>query len=244
MKGLIQRLLRPWGLELRRIERSSIPEPDPVEIAALDGMLETFAARHPPSSPLSNTRDLRAYLSDARIAFYNGLVDVCEAEGVELSGRRVADIGTGMGYLLRVIGHRYPAAELHGYDTFTEMLDLARMLCPDAVFESESLFSVASRFDVVFCTEVLEHMVDPEEALRQLAERVQPSGTLVLTVPDGRRDRGPAKALREDGTAYWGHVNFWSPESWPLFLRRRLPEARAIDVGRLVTHKSYAVIRM
>jgi 2-polyprenyl-3-methyl-5-hydroxy-6-metoxy-1,4-benzoquinol methylase len=243
MKRLLRRALRAFGLEIRRVSRVWIPEPEVDEIEAVEQIMVGFTADQPSSSPLSSVRELRSYLSDGRIVFFDDLIAICDRLGVELDDRQVADIGTGTGYLLRAVDRRAPSAELHGYDTFAEMLELARLLCPRAVFEPESLYSIEEKFEVVFCTEMLEHVVHPDEALQHLSRLVLPGGVLVLTVPDGRKDREPAKEMRGDGMAYWGHINFWSPESWPIFLRRELPEAVGIEVGPLVTGKLYAVIR-
>jgi len=244
MKRLLQLVLGAFGIEIRRVSQVSIPEPDFDEIEAVEQIMARFTADQAPSSSLASLRGLRSYLTDARIAFFDDLIATCERLGVELNDRQVADVGTGTGYLLRAVDRHAPSAQLHGYDTFAEMLDLARLLCPRAVFEPESLYSIEEKFEVVFCTEMLEHVVHPDEALQHLGRLVVPGGILVLTVPDGRKDRGPAKEIRADGTAYWGHINFWSPESWPTFLRRELPEAVGIEVGPLVTDKLYAVIRL
>lgn len=244
MKSVLRRVLRAFGLEIRRLSQGSIPELDVDEIETLEQIMIGFIAGQSSSSSLSSVRELRSYLTDARIAFFDELIATCDRLGVDMDDRRVADIGTGTGYLLRAVDRQAPSAELHGFDTFAEMLALARLLCPRAVFESESLYSVEEKFEVVFCTEMLEHMVHPDEALQRLCRLVLPGGVLVLTVPDGRKDRGPAKEMRADGTAYWGHINFWSPESWPIFLRRELPEAVEIEVGPMVTDKLYGVIRL
>ncbi|NEQ84395.1 MAG: class I SAM-dependent methyltransferase, partial [Moorea sp. SIO2I5] len=38
-------------------------------------------------------------------------------------------------------------------------------------------------FDVVLCSEVLEHVLEPQAALRELARLIVPSGLLILTAP-------------------------------------------------------------
>ena len=243
MKSLIKRALETFGLEIRRLDPEEIPDPDPIEIAAVEQRMADFASDQLSSSSLSSVPELRDYLSDARIAFFNDLVDICERSGVQMDDRRVADMGTGTGYLLRAVGRHAASADLYGYDTFAEMLGLARLLVPRASFTAASLYEVDEKFDVVFCTEMLEHMVHPHQALQKLARLILPGGALVLTVPNGRKDRGPAKEIRDDGTAYWGHINFWSPESWPVFLERELPEAIGIEVGLMITEKNYAIAR-
>ena len=156
------------------------------------------------------------------MAFFRGLVQHCQDLQLTFKGKRIADVGTGTGYLLRALHQAEPDSQLFGFDTFGEMLDLGRMLCPGAIFSTTSLYKLSDDFELVFCTETLEHLVEPHVALKALAHRLTPGGTLVLTVPDGRMDQHQPLQPREDGTAYWGHINFWSPESWSLFLHREL----------------------
>jgi len=52
----------------------------------------------------------------------------------------------------------------------------------------------------------LEHLLYPARALKQILGILEPSGMVLLTVPNGRIDN------------FGGHINFWSPESWKVFL--------------------------
>ena len=63
-----------------------------------------------------------------------------------------------------------------------------------------------SEFDIVLCTEVLEHCAYPAALVRLLLEVVKPGGMIAITVPDGRKD------------TWEGHIHFWSPESFKLFI--------------------------
>ena len=49
----------------------------------------------------------------------------------------------------------------------------------------------ADRFDAVFCTEVLEHTLDPFAATRELLRILRPGGHLVLSTPFNFRIHGP-----------------------------------------------------
>jgi len=49
----------------------------------------------------------------------------------------------------------------------------------------------AGRFDCVFCTEVLEHTVQPFDAVAELHRVLRPGGRLILTVPFNFRIHGP-----------------------------------------------------
>jgi hypothetical protein len=63
--------------------------------------------------------------------------------------------------------------------------------------------SLPGRFDLVLCTEVLEHLERPDAALDHLLEL---GGRVVVTVPDGELD------------SYEGHVNFWTIDQFAALL--------------------------
>jgi hypothetical protein len=88
---------------------------------------------------------------------------------------------------------------------------------------------------------VLEHTVDPEAVVRRLLDIVSATGTLILTVPDGREDHLPAKEYHSEFESYAGHINFWSLESWRYFLARIAPE-RTLRTGQLPTGHLFAAL--
>ena len=243
MKTLVNRLLRRAGLQLRRLPpRPTSPPVDPAEIAEVEQILEAFSATQPSDDFLRDPDNLRSYLSDGRIAFFNELLRTAERLGVTLSGRRIADLGCGPGYLLRLIDQRAEPSFLLGLDSSVETNELARMMCPRATIMDDTIENIDETFDVIFCTEVLEHLVDPAAALRQMVDCLAPEGALVATVPDGRVDTHAPLAMREDGSAYWGHIHFWSPESWPLFLNASLGEGFRVQTMRMDWDKNLGVI--
>jgi SAM-dependent methyltransferase len=246
LKRIVKGAFRAVGLELRRARMPS-PTPtftpvDPGERRELEGALEAFARLEPRVEPWSDPEQAREYLSDRRLRFFHDLLDAVEAQGVPLSGTRVADVGSGTGYLLRKLHRRYPQSELTGYDTYPEITRLARHLCPAASFAHRDLYDLeGTRFHAVFCTEVLEHLFRPAEAVQRLLGLLEEGGVLVLTVPDGRADSFPALEPLENGRGHWGHVNFWSPESWPLFLERAAP-GWPVACGQVETGENWAVL--
>lgn len=133
--------------------------------------------------------------------------------GIALDGRTVADAGVGLGIALKELLRGSEPKEVIGFDFSSKALETASELLPHARFEHRGIYDEPTeQFDVVISTEVLEHLERPDEALRSLARMLRPRGVLVLTVPDGRIDFSEK------------HVNFWSPESWGLFLRATLPQ--------------------
>jgi 2-polyprenyl-3-methyl-5-hydroxy-6-metoxy-1,4-benzoquinol methylase len=78
------------------------------------------------------------------------------------------------------------------------------------VFHAQSLYDVESTdtFDLVLCTEVLEHLRRPAAAMDVLVRLCAASGSILITVPDGAQDE------------FEGHRSFWSEGQLEEFLRR------------------------
>src|SRR5204862_6517833 len=96
-----------------------------------------------------------------------------------------------------------------GVDYAPAAIARAEKVVPEASLTVGDLrvFTSERTFDVVLCTEVLEHLRDPEDARATLARLSRPLGHVVATVPDGENDK------------WEGHVNFWSLEEFRSFLR-------------------------
>ncbi|MEQ9324812.1 MAG: class I SAM-dependent methyltransferase [Polyangiaceae bacterium] len=91
-------------------------------------------------------------------------------------GSRVLDAGAGdCRYGRWFDGHRYESADLctvdKPYGELTYTCDLSAIPVNDG------------RFDAVVCTQVLEHVPEPETVLRELGRVLKPEGLLFLTVP-------------------------------------------------------------
>jgi SAM-dependent methyltransferase len=187
---------------------------------------------------------LRRYFSPKRLAMSRLLVDECERLGVRLAGADVLDVGCHAGYLLRLLARRHPDARLFGCDVYADKVAMAHRACPTAEVWRAQLAELAdeARYDVVFFNEVLEHTRDPEAVLRRLVRLKRPGGWLVLSVPDGREDTFPAMSYHPEFDAFGGHVNFWSPESWQLFVTRLCPD-REVHTAKLAFGCLLAAIR-
>lgn len=243
MKKIARRVFRKLGYELKPLPKApttnlQIP---PTEKQAIQEILTSFSSRQEKDSPF-HYQALREYLSDERLRFFYQLLQVVSDNRLDLSHKKIADIGSGTGYLLRLIEQQNEAPSLYGYDTFEDILELATLIVPQAQHLPLSLYDIQEQFDFIFCTEVLEHLVEPKKALEAMKKLLKSSGTMVLSVPDGRIDQQASGKIREDGSSYWGHIHFWSPESWELFLQENFPQAREIQVGKVDAWKLYALI--
>jgi 2-polyprenyl-3-methyl-5-hydroxy-6-metoxy-1,4-benzoquinol methylase len=101
---------------------------------------------------------------------------------------RVLDVGCGTG-----VNVALPLAEagykVVGLDSDFASISRARELAAgntDAQFFVGDLerMPLSQRFDVVICSEVLEHVEDPNDALARLGAVIDPPGRLLVTVPN------------------------------------------------------------
>lgn len=173
----------------------------------------------------------RNYISNGRLNFYKGVLSFMEQK-VDLSKGRILDMGTCLGYFPYMIKVKYPDADVSGWDYSEEYINQAVYLHKDIAYKASDIYAPTDeRFDVIFCMEVLEHLTYPDKALRRLLELTSAGGKLVITVPNGRLDQQKADFMFQDGQGYNGHINFWSPESWAVFLRSVVGEPYQIETG-------------
>lgn len=103
-------------------------------------------------------------------------------------GDRVLDVGVGLGRLLS----RFPQLERHGVDISIEYLLRARATGVDvALARVEDLPYPPETFDAVLATDVLEHVLDLNDAVEEMLGVLRPGGVLIVRTPN-----------REDLTAY------------------------------------------
>jgi 2-polyprenyl-3-methyl-5-hydroxy-6-metoxy-1,4-benzoquinol methylase len=157
----------------------------------------------------SNREVIKKYLDDSRLDYYKKVASFLPKRGMKYDDLQIADVGCGTGHLLLFIAQDYSPRSLNGFDYSEEALKIARETLPEASFEYMNIYKgIERKFDVVFCLEVLEHLLHPERALLNLIHMIAPEGTLLITVPDGRKDN------------FEGHINFWSLESWNVFMEK------------------------
>jgi trans-aconitate methyltransferase len=83
----------------------------------------------------------------------------------------VLDVGCGQGALLADVRAEFPAVSVHGADFSSAAVRLAKRQLPDGhfcVFDLEH-DRLHRQFDVVFCSEVIEHIPNDRAALQNLA---------------------------------------------------------------------------
>lgn len=97
---------------------------------------------------------------------------------------RVLEVGCGAGHLLA----RLPAGRRVGVDLAESLLTRSAARLGGAATlaqgDAGALPFTAGAFDRVYCSEVLEHLVDPVAAVAEIRRVLKPGGVAVLSVPN------------------------------------------------------------
>ena len=98
--------------------------------------------------------------------------------------RTILDFGSGCGQLLPLLSQRYPAAELHAADIMEQPDDLL----PGVVWHCGDLNGdsgiAASSIDLLFAVEVIEHLENPRQIIREIARVLAPGGVAIMSTPN------------------------------------------------------------
>jgi ubiquinone/menaquinone biosynthesis C-methylase UbiE len=139
-------------------------EATPADGAALERMTRYF--------------DETAHLYSATIPATDGRVQAIFAEVGQ--ARRVLDAGCGKGRYAAVLKQHFPRVEVHASDLSPEMLRHVPAGIETKVATIQDLPYPDQHFDLVYCVEALEHVPDPQAALREMARILAPGGRMVI----------------------------------------------------------------
>jgi len=107
---------------------------------------------------------------------------------IPLDARRVLDVGCNDGGFAGWLKHQMPERQVVGVEPNAVQAAKARERCDMVVVDRypEALSQIDGDFDCVTFNHVLEHMVDPWEALRLTKGRLTQNGCVVAVIPNTR----------------------------------------------------------
>jgi 2-polyprenyl-3-methyl-5-hydroxy-6-metoxy-1,4-benzoquinol methylase len=114
---------------------------------------------------------------------------VAELKRLDVVPKLVMDCGCGDGSLLGLVSRAMVCGELHGMDVAASVL--ANRPGSGIRFRQHDLGTpvaadLAGRFDLVLCSEVIEHVPDDRGVIENLARLASPGGWVVVTTQSGR----------------------------------------------------------
>lgn len=138
---------------------------------------------------------------------------------------RILEVGCGEGFLSAYLKSRMPQTQLHGLDINERAVEFAHDHFGHRVqFSSGSIYTLpfeTGSFDLVLCSQVLEHLEDPDAALAEL-KRVS-GDYLLISVPAEPMFRLLSGLFTGLG---WGpdpeHVRFWNPLQFRRWMQQEL----------------------
>lgn len=149
----------------------------------------------------------------------------------------VLDAGCGEGFVHRGMVARGYRGAWTGVDVSDGAVEFARGRAPEAAWRAGDLRALpdaSSHYELVLCSQVLEHIPEPERVRDELA-RVS-AKWLLISVPLEPLFRRICALTIELGVGEDpGHVNFWTPAAFREFLR---------PIGRLVSWQRTTVYQM
>ncbi len=150
---------------------------------------------------------------------------------------KILDAGCGEGFIDKILRERIDDIEITGLEYTSEALTVARAMNPQVHYVQGDIYKMPfadGEFDIVICTEVLEHLQDPDKALKEI-NRVS-SGKILLTVPHEPWFR-LGNVLVGKNLTRWGdpidHVNHWGKLEFLRFCRENVPADWQLIPGTL-----------
>ncbi len=107
-------------------------------------------------------------------------ISFCEGKVLDF-----ADVGCGEGFVSDIIKKKYDFLNITGIDYSEAAIEHAKKLCDTINFTTGSIYGLDysdNSFDIVLCSEVLEHLEQPEKGLLELLRITKKS--IILSVPN------------------------------------------------------------
>lgn len=129
------------------------------------------------------------------------------------SESKLLDVGCGNGNFLK---HSQKYFKCEGFDLSTDAIQLLKTEVPNIKLSVNNLFAYSNKslFEIVTCFDVLEHLVDPTNALIKLKSLINDEGLIAISMPNGssmgRKLKGKKWFGYEDQTHIWfNDANHW-----------------------------------
>jgi 2-polyprenyl-3-methyl-5-hydroxy-6-metoxy-1,4-benzoquinol methylase len=127
--------------------------------------------------------------SDKQISYYSEVrSDVVDK--IDISFKRILDVGCGSGATLKYIKELHPESEVVGIEGYVNAAEIASAVCDKVFIHDLNFGDFASLnlglFDVILFSDVLEHLLNPDVILRTFREHLKRDGRIIVSLPNVR----------------------------------------------------------
>lgn len=102
--------------------------------------------------------------------------------------KKILDVGCASGWFLSRVHKRYPKADCSGIDVYKKAVEYGKKEYPKLRLfyaDGHKMPFENNFFDVVICTEVLEHVVSPEKVLKEIERVLTKDGIAIIQMDTG-----------------------------------------------------------
>ncbi|AJF61352.1 TPA: class I SAM-dependent methyltransferase [Candidatus Woesearchaeota archaeon] len=129
--------------------------------------------------------------------------------------QKILDAGCGEGHLIARMHSRNQSNEYYGIDITEIALKKARQRCSYATIRKMDLSELGFKndsFDIITCTEVIEHIYEYTEVFKEFRRVLKDNGRLILTFPNENMWTLSRALLMRRPIKVPDHVNSFSPK--------------------------------
>ena len=109
-------------------------------------------------------------------------------QSYDLKPKKVLDVGCASGWFLNEIAAVYPNAKYYGVDVYEDAVKYGNRTYKQLnlkVSDAHMLPYASKTFDLVVCTEVLEHVIDPDNVLKEIKRVLTDDGIAIIEMDSG-----------------------------------------------------------
>lgn len=110
------------------------------------------------------------------------------AEKTKIFPKNILDVGCASGWFLSKIHSKYPKSNCIGVDVYKEAIYYGKRRYKNLKLLHADVHKIPfknNHFDIVICTEVLEHVVSPENVLREIRRVLARDGIAIIEMDTG-----------------------------------------------------------
>lgn len=149
------------------------------------------------------------------------------------SPKNILDVGCHSGWFLNEVSQCFSNAKCSGIDIYSEAINYGKKIYPHINFKISDAHRIpfsSKRFDLLLCTEVLEHVNSPREVLKEIRRVVKDDGKVIIEIDSG--------SLLFDLVWF-----FWEKMKGKVWRNAHLHKLRAKDVENLLLQSNFKIER-